>query len=77
MATSEDLRQDAKDRIDHLTPRELRVAAEFLHFLQDRASEEATAELLKIPRLVRDLKQAEKDRRAGKGRSWRGLRKDV
>jgi len=77
MSMSQELRQVAKDSIDSLTPEKLRVAADFLQFLQGRAGEEATAELLKIPGLVSDLKRAEKDRKAGKGKSWRGVRKDV
>ncbi len=75
MSTSQELRQVAKERIDRLAPGKLRVAAEFLQYLQDRASEEATAELLAIPGLMTDLKRAEKARRAGKGKNWRGIRK--
>ncbi len=77
MSTSQDLRRAAKDSIDNLTPEKLRVAADFLQFLQGRANEEATAELLKMPRLVQDLKRAERDRKAGKGKNWREVRKDV
>ena len=77
MSTSQELRRAAKDSIDSLTPGKLKVAADFLEFLQGRASDEATAELLKMPRLVQDLKRAEKDRKAGKGKNWRGVRKDV
>ncbi len=77
MSTSQDLRRAAKDSIDSLTPEKLKVAADFLEFLQGRASAEATAELLKIPGLAPDLKRADKDRKAGKGKNWREVRKDV
>ena len=77
MSTSQELRQVAKERIDSLAPGKLKVAADFLQYLQDRASEEATAELLKIPGLVTDLKRAGIARKAGKGKNWREVRKGV
>ena len=60
MTTSE-LRQFAKDTVDSLPPAQLKVAAEFLRFLDERISDEATEELLKIPRLLEDLAEAERD----------------
>jgi len=45
--------------------------------LQERASEEAAAELMEIRGLASDLKRAEKARKAGKGTNWRAVRKDV
>ena len=77
MSTSQQLRQVAKERLETLAPDKLRVAAEFLQYLQDRASEEATAELLEIPGLLTDLKRAEKARKTGKGKNWRRIRTDV
>ncbi len=76
MSTSQELRQVTKERIDRLSPGQLKVAAEFLQYLQERAGEEATAELLKVPSLLADLKRAEKDRKAGKGKNWREVRKE-
>ncbi len=75
--TTTELRQAAKERIDGLPPDQLKVAAEFLKYLHERASEEATRELLKIPSVLDDLKKAEKERKAGRGRNWRKVRKDV
>ncbi|MCI0333387.1 MAG: hypothetical protein L0228_09210 [Planctomycetes bacterium] len=37
------------------------MAAEFLRYLDERASVEATEELLKIPGLLEDLAEAERD----------------
>jgi hypothetical protein len=59
--TTAELRQLAKDTVDDLPPEQLKVAAEFLRYLDERASDEATEELLKIPGLLEDLEQAERD----------------
>ena len=64
--TTKQLRQAAKESLESLPPDQLKVAAEFLRYLQERASEEATQELLKIPGLVEDLEQAERDIAEGK-----------
>jgi hypothetical protein len=77
MSTSHDLRQTAKETIEGLSPQRLKVAAEFLQYLEQRASDEATAELLATPGLLSGLDRAEKDRKSGKGKNWRGIRKDV
>ncbi len=61
------LRQAAKDRIDGLAPDQLKVAAEFLRYLDQRASEEATAELLRIAGMQEDIEEAEREFAQGKG----------
>lgn len=71
------LLRTSKECIDNLPPDQLKVAAEFLRYLAERASEEATRELLSIPGLVDELEKAEGDRRAGHGRNWRKVRRDV
>jgi hypothetical protein len=76
MTTSE-LRQVAKDTIENLPPEQLKVAAEFLRYLDERASVEATAELLKIPGLLEDIAEADRDFAEGRGVNWRELRRDV
>ena len=59
--STKQLRQAAKESLESLPPDQLKVAAEFLRYLQERASEEATQELLKIPSLLEDLEQAERE----------------
>ncbi len=59
--TTTELRQVAKNTLDGLPPAQLKVAAEFLRYLDECASDEATEELLKIPGLLDDLKEAERD----------------
>ena len=64
--TTTELRQLAKDTLDGLPPKQLKVAAEFLRYLDESASDEATEELLKIPGLLDDLAEAERDIVEGK-----------
>jgi hypothetical protein len=59
--TTAELRQVAKQTLDTLPPEQLKVAAEFLRYLNERASDEATEELLRIPGLLEDLAEAERD----------------
>jgi hypothetical protein len=64
--TATELRQLAKETVDGLPPEQLKVAVEFLRFLDERASVEATEELLKIPGLLKDIAEAEKDYAEGR-----------
>jgi hypothetical protein len=75
--TTAELLAFAKQTLDQLPPEQLKVAAEFLRYLDQHASEEATAELLKIPGLLEDIKEAEKEFAEGKGIPWREVRQDV
>jgi hypothetical protein len=59
--TATELRQLAKETVDGLPPEQLKVAVEFLRYLDERASVEATEELLKIPGLLEDIAEAGKD----------------
>ena len=65
MSTVE-LRRRIKRRIDHLSAERLQVAADFVASLEERESNEATEELLTIPGIVRAIKKAETDVRAGR-----------
>ena len=75
--TTKQLREVAKETLEGLPPEQLKVAAEFLRYLDERASDEATEELLKIPGLLEDIDEAERDFREGKSVNWRELRRDV
>ena len=75
--TNAKLRQVAKETLDGLPPDQLKVAAEFLRYLDERASDEATEELLKIPGLLDDLAEAERDIAEGRTVNWREVRRDV
>jgi len=75
--TIAELRKHAKQRLDCLPPEKVRVAAEFLAYLETAASRDATAELLKIPGLLRDGKEAAKHIKNRRFKDWRKVRKDV
>jgi predicted Zn-dependent protease with MMP-like domain len=67
----------AKETLEQLPPEQLKVAAEFLTYLDERASNEATEELLKIPGLLEDVDEAKREFDKGGGTSWREVRQDV
>jgi hypothetical protein len=73
--TTAELRQLAKVTLESLPPEQLKVAAEFLRYLDERASDEATEELLKIPGLLEDLAEAERDIAEGKTTPFEKLRR--
>ncbi len=75
--TTTQLRRHAKEQLDCLPPDKVRVAAEFLTYLETAASREATAELLKIPGLLLDVKKAAGHIKRGQVKDWRKVRKDV
>ncbi len=55
----------AKKRLETLSEERLRVADDFLAYLEEREASEATAELLRIPNFLGDLKRAEQEFEAG------------
>ncbi|HEX5472494.1 MAG TPA: hypothetical protein VFW73_11435 [Lacipirellulaceae bacterium] len=75
--TTAELRQEAQQTLESLPPEQLKVAAEFLRYLNERASAEATEELLKISGLLEDLAEAERDIAEGRTVNWRDVRDDV
>ncbi len=75
--TTAQLRKQAKDRLDSLPPDKVRVAAEFLDYLESAASRDATAELLKIPGLLQDAEEAPEQIKHSQFKDWRKVRKDV
>ena len=70
-----ELRREAIRVLKALPDRKVPVAHDFIRYLGDYASDEATAELLQIPGLVRDLKQARRDQAAGRFTSLDKLRR--
>jgi hypothetical protein len=60
------LRRQVKRRVDSLTEERLKVADEFLAYLEERESREATEELLKIPGFVEAFEEGKKDIAAGR-----------
>ncbi len=75
--TTAEIREQIQQYVDQLSPERLRVAADFLAYLAERESEEATEELLKIPGFVEAFEKAKQDIAAGKLTDWREIRRDV
>ncbi|HAZ44964.1 MAG TPA: hypothetical protein DDW76_31500 [Cyanobacteria bacterium UBA11369] len=65
MNTNE-MRLQVKEYVDRLSPERLRVAADFLAYLAERESNEATQELLEIPGFVEAFERGKQDVAAGK-----------
>jgi len=61
-----DLLHQARRRLETLTPERLKVADDFLAYLADRESDEATAELLALPGFLDGLREAEQEVAAGR-----------
>jgi len=61
-----DTRRRAKSRIDNLSEDRLQVADDFLAYLEERESNEATEELIRIPGFAQKFEQARRDVEAGR-----------
>jgi hypothetical protein len=72
-----ELRKRAKERLDSLPPDKVRVAAEFLDYLDSAASRDATAELLKMPGVLVEVRRAPAQIKSRQYKDWRNVRKDV
>ena len=56
-----DIRNQVKQYVDQLSPEKLIVAADFLSYLAERESQEATEELLKIPGFKESFEKGKED----------------
>lgn len=72
-----ELRDQVKKSVDQLSTERLRVAADFLAYLIDRESEEATQELLDIPGFLEAFERGKQQAAEGKVINWREVRNDV
>jgi hypothetical protein len=64
--TSKQLKRFAKQQIDSLSGQRLQSAADFLRFLNDQESQEATDEILSIPGALESFKRGIADIEAGR-----------
>ena len=74
MSTAE-LRRLARERIRRLSSERLQVAVDFLAYLDERQSNEATDELLRIPGFLKAFQRAKKQADRGELTPARGLRR--
>ncbi len=75
--TTQEIRNEIKKYADQLSAKNLNIAYEFMAYLADKESEEATQELLEIPGILVEIEQGKKDIEEGNLIDWRELRKDV
>ena len=74
---TDQMRLQVKEYVDRLSPERLRVAADFLAYLAERESNEATEELLEIPGFIEAFDRGKQDVAAGRVTDWRKVRNDV
>ena len=63
--------------LQRLSPEKLRVAADFLAYLDERESNDATEELLSIPNFKEDFQEAMQDIERGNVVSFKSIRRHV
>lgn len=76
MNTTE-IRQQINQYLDRLSSERLQLVAEFLAYLAEKESEEATQELLDIPGFIEFFERGKKDIAEGRVANWRIIRTDV
>lgn len=72
-----EIRQQINQHLDRLSSERLQLVAEFLAYLADKESEEATQELLDIPGFIESFERGKKDIAEGRVANWRTIRTDV
>lgn len=71
------LLQQAENQLRQLSPERLRVAVDFLAYLQEREENEATEELMNIPGLEEAFHEAVQEADAGEVVLFEAIRRDV
>ncbi|MCZ6679784.1 MAG: hypothetical protein O7E52_21340 [Candidatus Poribacteria bacterium] len=71
------LNQQAIELIQQLSPEKLKVAIDYLMYLQDKEAWETTYELASNPEIAESLRRAETDVKTGRLKSWRDVRREV
>lgn len=72
-----EIRQQINQHLEQLSSDRLQLVADFLAYLADKESEEATQELLDIPGFLESFERGKKDISEGGVANWRTLRTDV
>jgi PHD/YefM family antitoxin component YafN of YafNO toxin-antitoxin module len=72
-----EIRQQINQHLDRLSSDRLQLVADFLAYLADKESEQATQELLDIPGFLESFERGKKDIAEGRVASWRTIRTDV
>jgi hypothetical protein len=69
-----EVRQQINQYLDVLSSERLQLVADFLAYLADKESEDATQELLDIPGFIESFEIGKKDIAEGRVKSWRTIR---
>jgi hypothetical protein len=72
-----EVRQQINHYLDVLSSERLQLVADFLAYLADKESEDATQELLDIPGFIESFERGKKDIAEGRVKNWRTIRSDV
>ena len=71
---STEIRQQIDQYLEQLSSERLQLVAEFIAYLADKESEEATQELLDIPGFIESFEIGKKDIAEGRVANWRTIR---
>jgi hypothetical protein len=69
-----EVRQQINQYLNVLSSERLQIVADFLAYLADKESEDATQELLDIPGFIESFEIGKKDITEGRVKSWRTIR---
>jgi len=69
--------EEARRRLERLSPDRLQVASDFLAYLEEREQSEATEELLNIPGFEEAFRRAVQQVEEGRIVSFKDVRRDV
>ena len=72
-----ELQKQAMMLVKRLPTEKLKAAIDYMNYLYDREAWEATYELASDPEIVKSLKQAEADVKAGRLKSWADVKRNV
>ncbi|HAC63836.1 MAG TPA: hypothetical protein DCF68_09930 [Cyanothece sp. UBA12306] len=77
MSKTKNLKTSLNEYVEQLSEANLQIAYQFIANLANKEREEATAELLEIPDLLKDIELAKQDITQGELTDWREIRQDV
>ncbi|MBP5974334.1 hypothetical protein HW132_16720 [Brasilonema sp. CT11] len=71
------IREKINQYLDGLSSARLEQVVDFLAYLADKESEDATRELLDIPGFIESFERGKKDIAESRVKNWRTIRSDV
>jgi ribosomal protein L18 len=77
MSATSTLKNKVIASIDRLPGKRLKEVVDFVEYLENKESAEATGEILADKRLLEGIRKGVEDLKAGRCKSWRSVRKNV